>query len=316
MNRSLYYDYCVERLFTLSLRLETLAKSNILHLHLHSENFYVDFFNALYGYALKNMNAVTQNAAAIDLIDSAAKLVVQVSGTATKVKIESALKKDLSAYTGHQFKFILITKDAAELRGLTYANPHSLSFAPASDIHDVPSILRDILHLQIAQQKAVYELIKAELGSDADNVKEVSNLADVIGLLAQEDFSDEGQASNTTPFNVDAKIVFNNLGTATSVVEDYKIHQPKVTKTYAEYDKAGKNKSTSVLNALRSDYTRLRATYSDDDLFFQVVNAAMTRVRNSKNYVQMATEELEQCVSVLVVDAFIRCKIFKHPTVI
>jgi hypothetical protein len=167
------------------------------------------------------------------------------------------------------------------------------------------------LHLQIVKQKEVYDLIKAELGGESDNVKEVSNLAGIIGILAQEDFSDVG--STTTAFNVDEKIVFNNLLTARTVIEDYKIHHGRVTNIYAEFDKAGKNKSMSVLQSLRSDYNQLRTKYSDDELFFKIVDAAMGRVKHSKNYSAIPTEELELCVSVITVDAFIRCKIFENP---
>jgi len=34
---------------------------------------------------------------------------------------------------------------------------------------------------------------------------------------------------------------------------------------------------------------------------------------SSKNYIEIPYEELEFCVGIIVVDAFIRCKIFKNP---
>jgi len=40
------------------------------------------------------------------------------------------------------------------------------------------------------------------------------------------------------------------------------------------------------------------------------------RIQGSENYNQIAFEELELCVNILVVDAFIRCKIFKNPETI
>lgn len=39
----------------------------------------------------------------------------------------------------------------------------------------------------------------------------------------------------------------------------------------------------------------------------------MILIQNSKNYLQIPYEELEMCVGMVVVDAFIRCKIFKNP---
>ena len=60
---------------------------------MHSENFYRDFINLLYGWSLENANNRLQNIEAIDLIDDNVKLIVQVSATATKTKINNSLSK-------------------------------------------------------------------------------------------------------------------------------------------------------------------------------------------------------------------------------
>jgi hypothetical protein len=70
MNRARLFDYVEEHLVVLSRRVETRGKLNILDLHLHSENFYRDFLNLLYGWNLDNLNKVNQNVEAIDLIDN------------------------------------------------------------------------------------------------------------------------------------------------------------------------------------------------------------------------------------------------------
>ena len=62
MNRSFYWDLCEERLSFLCTRIELRGKLNILNFHLHAEDFYVNFLNVLFGYKLKNMNAVAQKA--------------------------------------------------------------------------------------------------------------------------------------------------------------------------------------------------------------------------------------------------------------
>lgn len=69
MNRDIYYNYIEKQLHILAHRIIISGKLNMLHLHLHSENFYLHFFNLLYGYNLKNLNDISQNVEAIDLID-------------------------------------------------------------------------------------------------------------------------------------------------------------------------------------------------------------------------------------------------------
>jgi hypothetical protein len=76
MNRNHYFNAIDERLCTLATRIEVHGKLNILDLHLHSENFYRDFFNELFRWKLKNANAIKQNTEAIDLIDQTNKIVI------------------------------------------------------------------------------------------------------------------------------------------------------------------------------------------------------------------------------------------------
>ncbi len=47
--------------------------------------------------------------------------------------------------------------------------------------------------------------------------------------------------------------------------------------------------------------------------FFSVIDAIKNKILESANYVQIPMDELELCVDTLVVDAFIRCKIFENP---
>ena len=91
MNRNEYYNYIDRQLHILADRITTNGKLNMLHLHLHSENFYLHLFNLLYDKNLKNLNDTSQNIEAIDLIDHDNEIMIQVSSTSTKQKIESAL---------------------------------------------------------------------------------------------------------------------------------------------------------------------------------------------------------------------------------
>ncbi|WP_084268067.1 ABC-three component system protein [Azohydromonas lata] len=313
MQRSIYWNICEEKLSLLCTRVEMRGVLNILDFHLHCEDFYAQFLNLLLGYSLVNMNASIQNADGIDLIDTSNKIVLQVSSTATKAKVESSLCKNLSAYKGHKFNFVSISKDASNLRDKVYQNPHSLVFHPATDVHDVKSILQLILHFDIARQQEIHDFLRKELPSQSDATPSETNIATIIGILAKEDLYITSSDPKPIPFDIDKKLVFNNLDTAAEIVEDYKVHHHRIARVYAEFDTIGKNKSTSVLNSLRKSYLKLSQKYSGDQLFFQVVDQAVQTVKNSANYIAMPLEELEMCVNILVVDAFIRCRIFKNP---
>ena len=67
--RPRYFNYIVSKLSALATEIELRGKLNFLDLHLHSENFYLFFFNELFGWQLQNMNAFNANTSAIDPID-------------------------------------------------------------------------------------------------------------------------------------------------------------------------------------------------------------------------------------------------------
>jgi hypothetical protein len=313
MNRSHYFNYIEDRLTHLACKIEVRGKLNILDLNLHSENFYLQFFNKLFNWELINLNSVAQNVEAIDLIDHTNLIIIQVSSTSTKAKIEAALKKDLSKYVLYAFKFISICRDASDLRKLTYINTHKIAFNPADDIYDVVKILNIILSLDIEKQRPLFDFVKLELGSEPDPEKVESNLATLIELLALEDLDSNTSPLEINSFEIERKITHNNLKSAKVIIDDYSAHFHTVDKIYSEFNKQGNNKSTSVLAAIRSLYILHKSTLSDDALFFKIIEDVVTKIKSSSNYNPIPYEELDLCVNVLVVDAFIRCKIFENP---
>jgi len=320
MNRKNNFDYIEERLSILATRIELRGTLNYLDLHLHSEDFYLHFFNKLFGWQLKNLNKIRQNSKAIDLDDPINRIVIQISATATVEKVNSALSnnlfKDSSVYSGYQFKFISISKDASGLRKKRFSNPHALAFDPHQDIYDVRSILDIVTGLEIERQNEICQLIKQELGTEEPPQIPTltTNLANIINVLAQEDWSHS--PTSTKPFDIEQKIQHNKLRSAKTIIGDYKIHHTRVDKIYSDFDAQGINKSISVLDAVRRCYITHSSQYDIDDtdrVFDKIVGSLCEKVMGSANYTPIAHEELELCVNILVVDAFIRCKIFEPP---
>ena len=314
MNRSQYFNYIEEKLNTLAYRVEIRGRLNLLDAHLHSENFYLHFFNLLFGYQLENLNSRLQNVEAIDLIDHKNKIIIQVSATCTKQKVESSLSKEiLKDYTDYSFKFISISKGAAELRKSTFKNPYSLSFSPSTDIYDVASVLNDVRTRAVSEQKLIYQFIKDELGGDVDVVKLDSNLASVINILSKERWDDANKSDSVSSFEVDRKISFNELVNSRSIIEEYRVYYKKVDEKYSEFDQQGLNKSNSVLASIKREYLKLKSGESPDEIFEAVIERTKGKVLESANFIGIPIDELELCVDILVVDAFIRCKIFENP---
>lgn len=315
MNRTRYYNYIEEKLGILAYRINLRGKLNILDLNIHSETFFADLCNLLFDFELINMNEFRQNVEGIDLVDSKNKVIVQVSATCSKQKIEDSLSKDiLSSYRGYRYKFIAISREAGKLRETTFNNPHKMIFDPAEDIIDNASILRAISNKQIIKQKSIFELIKNELGYEIDIIKVDSNLATIINVLASENLTENIESPEINIFEIDKKIEFNELTSVKETIDDYKIYYHKLDQKYSEFDREGSNKSFSVFQVIRKQYKMLQNEgKSSQEVFFSVASNITDIIVNSNNYVEIPYEELEMCVDILIVDAFIRCKIFKNP---
>lgn len=314
MNRDRYFDYISDKLHILSRKIESNGKLNLLDIHGHSENFYLHFFNLLYGYKLENLNSKLHNVPAIDLIDKSNKIFIQVSATATKQKIESSLSKEmLKIYNGYTFNFISISKDATSLRKSSFKNPHLIKFVPETDIHDITSILNIISSKNIDELKAIYEFIKKELGSEIDVVKLDSNLAIIINILSKQQWDENDQSITINSFEIERKIKFNDLNNKSNTIREYCLYQPRVDQKYAEFDTMGVNKSKSVLASINRLYLNNKNKGDADTILSSVIDGIREIVLNSNNYENIPIDELDLCIDILVVDAFVRCKIFENP---
>lgn len=315
MNRSNYFNYIHEKISILAYRIEKRGKINLLDLNIYSETFFAEMMNMLLNYQLKNLNIIKQNVEGIDLLDEKNKIIAQVSSTCTKQKIEVSLSKDIfKQYCGYRFKFVSISKNADNMRKATFRNPHKVLFDPSDDIIDFTSIHNIVLSMDIIQQKTFFEFIKSELGNEIDIIKVDSNLATIINILSAENLSTVIESPEVNSFEINKKIEFNNLSSVQNAIDEYKVYYSKLDEKYTEFDKQGANKSLSVFRVIKSQYTRLSADGKEShELFFAIIDRVIDIIVKSKNYIEMPYEELEMCVYILVVDAFIRCKIFVNP---
>jgi|GEM_PF-5281002 len=72
-------------------------------------------------------------------------------------------------------------------------------------------------------------------------------------------------------------------------------------------------KSNSVLATIKREYRNLKEQPDPDYIFDTVVERIIDKILGSSNFERIPIDELNLCVDILVVDAFIRCKIFENP---
>ena len=265
--------------------------------------------NLTYGWQLEDTNTVQRNTPAVDLIYKAKSLVVQVSSTNTSVKIQNSLDKLDAQYKGYNFKFVSIAKPAEN----NLPKDLEIVFNPQEDIFDIDSLLNTFVALSPDKQKNIYEFVKKELAFDSEEIKLETGIAHVINELSDVNLKDSAVDFDTTSFLVDKKIIKNNLSVFKNIIEQYDVYCITIDKIYNAYDKMGNNKSLAVLHTINKEYLSLKAKYTGDDLYQAIAGNIKVKLLLSANLKQFNEEDLELYVDIILVNAFIRCKIFEKP---
>lgn len=76
----------------------------------------------------------------------------------------------------------------------------------------------------------------------------------------------------------------------------------------------GANKSLSIFRVIKNPYIKFSIMgKKSHDLFLAIIDSVIEIIKQSKNYIEIPYEELEMCVYIIVVETFIKCKIFRNP---
>lgn len=312
LQKETYICDILDRLSGLAYNVELRGLLNLLDLHVISEDFFVGLLNLVYGWNLRNANCLLQNAPGIDLVDDSNHILVQVTGSCTKKKIDHSLEEISEKYSGYHFYFVPIVLDARKQRIYGYTPPHRVLFNPKTDILDIHFIADRIKGMTDIEKVATIAMyVRNNIRHDTpSSVQLTSGLNDIICLLVKDSLN-EGDF-DTADFEIKAKISFNNLSIyAKDIIDQYKIYYVNVQDIYKEYARQGKTKSMAVLQKLHKIYISLKTQASGDALFMAIEKEIIKQIDHSNN--KLTEEQLEMFVDILIVHAFIECKIFEKP---
>lgn len=302
-----------EKLTYVSTIIETRGSLNLLDSHIHAEAFFCALLNLVFNYSLKNANLFQQNIAGLDLVDTENKIVFQISSKNDSGKIQHSLDKlDSAKFQGYTFKYVCISKETSSLRKKGFSIPSGISFNPQEDLWDIASLIRVISNFQQIEN---IEKISHFL-DDEVNVKgriRHQTITLIINQLAEKSNLDDVE-TQPLPFEIENKISFNNLHRWNDIIKDCAVYSAKVSEIYAIFDAEGCNKSNSVLFLLKKKYLALKNKFLGDELFDEICANVYEDV-DGDSYCgeNMSKEDLEFNISIILVDAFLRCKIFERP---
>ena len=279
------------------------------------EDVFKEILNITYGLELQNANLIKQNIKAIDLIDCSSKTIIQVSSDNSKTKVQTSLDKiELPKYDGYTFKFVCISKGVSHLKKHHFNVPEGISFNAETDCYDDKRIVRDVLAKDIDTiRKLALYLEESILPATADE-RRPSVITYVINRLADEPLAEIAVNPDTKSFDLEPKIDFNSLKKWRDIISEYTVFSLLVDKIYRAYDEQGVNKSFAVLSSLHDLYLNLASELTGDALFDKLLESVYDIVNKDYEYNESLTrEELQVNIKIVLVDAFVKCKIFKKP---
>ena len=288
---------------------------NLLDSNVLLEDVFKEILNITYGLKLQNANLIKQNIKAIDLIDCSSKTIIQVSSDNSKIKVQTSLDKiELPKYEGYTFKFVCISKGVSHLKKHHFNVPEGISFNAETDCYDDKRILRDVLAKDIDTiRKLALYLEESILPATADE-RRPSVITYVINRLADEPLAEIAVNPDTKSFDLEPKIDFNSLKKWRDIISEYTVFSLLVDKIYRAYDEQGVNKSFAVLSSLHDLYLNLASELTGDALFDKLLESVYDIVNKDYECNESLTrEELQMNIKIVLVDAFVKCKIFKKP---
>ncbi|PQJ29659.1 hypothetical protein BSZ32_14950 [Rubritalea profundi] len=143
------------------------------------------------------------------------------------------------------------------------------------------------------------------------SIKTPSLLSKIVHSLSS--LQAEPKPANVShPFKIDAKIDFNALSSRHyGIIHKYSVYYHSVECLYNELEPAQK---ASLLEAINDIYLSCqRPSISSDDLWDNVESKLIEKLNNESKHEY--SEPLEWCVNIIMVDAFMRCKILEEPKV-
>ena len=149
-----------------------------------------------------------------------------------------------------------------------------------------------------------------------------SMLKNTINAISQINISELDKKEQTTTFNPKDKIKFNSIKKNVALINEYKIYYHKINSLYDELEIQGSIKKEKLLASIELIYTEVKGKYildstnpidiireNADNIIDDVFNVLNEKVEKSTFW----EEDIILGIRLIMVDAFMRCKILEEP---
>lgn len=315
MNRDIYIASVTRKLCSLATELHINGGMNLLSGHVHSEYFFRDLLNAINSdLDLVNANDDIRDMEGFDLISTSHRIIIQVSADSSRQKINHSLtRKALKDYHGYRFMFVFIVGKKPKYQDAEFENIYGMNFDVRRDVWDISDLIRRITALDISRMQRVWLLVDKELGDTQEKLQSDSVMSTIVSRISNNSEIKQ-ELTETTQFDIHDKILFNHLEAMQDYITDYAMLTTRLSAIYAEFDKAGTTKTKAALMFIHNRYRVIKRTQTDPERIFELVSQSLVDFVTGKGVEPgISEEQILYAVEIIVVDAFMRCKIFEKP---
>lgn len=152
-----------------------------------------------------------------------------------------------------------------------------------------------------------------------------SLLIDAINAISQIDLEDAfiTNTEDLKTFQIEEKITQNSIKRNKSLINEYKIYYSKINSLYNELEAQGSFKKEKLLRYIKKIYLEVKGKYignatngleiireNADNIIEDIQNILSEKIASKKNIYK---EDVEFGIEIIMVDAFMRCKILEEP---
>lgn len=148
-------------------------------------------------------------------------------------------------------------------------------------------------------------------------------LSIAINAISNIDFNDENEDNGKKSFDINDKISFNAIKRNKALIEEYKIYYSQLNSLYSELETAGDFRKEKLLRNIKLIYLKIKGEYvtdstdimniirqNADNIIEDIENQLLEMIENDPKHYE---EDITFGISVIMVDAFMRCKILEEP---
>ncbi len=149
-----------------------------------------------------------------------------------------------------------------------------------------------------------------------------SMLKNTINAISSISLNDISEVETLDVYDPKIKLNYNSIKTNCILIQEYKVYQGKINTLYDELEKQGSIKKEKLLSNVNQIYNKIKGGYvldsdnsieivriNSDKIFNDVFNELYTQLQSSNFF----EEDIVLGINLILVDAFIRCKILEEP---